>query len=60
MCLSPFVSSFESVDAVPQLLVGAAFLLVAPYAGVVSTPGVLKNGLIEAFSVCPSKLPPAL
>ena len=30
MCPGPSVSSFGSVEAVPQVVVGVAFLLVAP------------------------------
>ena len=48
VCPGPFVFSFESVEVVPQVL-GVASLLVAPWAGVVSTLGVLKDG--EASSV---------
>ena len=57
MCHGRFVSSFESVGAVPQVL-GVASLLMAPYVGVVSTLGVLEDG--EASSVSLSELPPAL
>ena len=57
MCPSSFVSSFESVEVVPQVL-GVACLLVPPYVEVISTLGVLEDG--EAFSVSPSELPPAL
>ena len=57
MCSGLSVSLFESVEAVLQVLVGVASLLVAPKVGVVSTLGVLKNGLVEAFSVSPSELP---
>ena len=54
----PFVSSFESVEAVTQVLVRVASPLEAPWVGVVSILGVLENG--EAFSVSPYELPPAL
>ena len=40
VCTGPFVSSLESVGAVPQVL-GLASLLAAPEVGVVSTFGVL-------------------
>ena len=56
MCPGPFVFSFESVEVVPHVL-GLASLLVAPYVGVVSTPGELEDG--EASSVFPSELSPA-
>ena len=40
MCPGPSFSSFESVEAVSQALVGVASLLVALWVGVISTPGV--------------------
>ena len=61
----PYVSSFGSVMAVPQVVVEVKFLLVAPSAeGLLelgfSTLEVVDNVLIEAFSVFPFELPLAL
>ena len=56
----PFVSSFGSVIAVSQVVMEVKFLLVALYQEVVSTLGVVENGLIEASSVFPFEFPPAL
>ena len=55
VCPGPFVSSFEFVGAVPQVL-GVVSLLAPPEVGVVSNFGMLEDG--EASSVSLSELPP--
>ena len=57
VCPDPFVSSFGSVGAVPQVF-GVASLLVTPEVWVVSNRGMFEGG--EASPVFLSELPPAL
>ena len=57
VCSGPFVSSFESVGVVPQVL-GVASLLAMAEVGIVSTLGVLGDS--ETSCVSLSELPPAL